>query len=131
VICVSEQQAETKRQGETKPIVPFADFARLDLRVAKIVDVQPVEGATKLYKLTIRIGDEERTLAAGVAEHYAPDELMGKKIVVVANLEPKTVRGVTSQGMLLAAIEEADGKVSKISILSPDNAEVPDGSKVG
>lgn len=115
---------------EPKPIVSFDDFAKLDLRVGKIVDVQPVEGATKLYKLTVKIGEEERMLAAGVAEFYAPDELMGKKIVVVANLEPKKVRGVESQGMLLAAVEEQDGKVTSIAIVSPDKAEVAEGCPI-
>ena len=116
--------------SEEKQAVSFDDFAKLDLKVAKIVDVEPVEGASKVYKLSIRIGDETRTLVAGLAEHYAPDELMGKKIVVVANLEPRKIRGIDSQGMLLAAVEEQDGKVSKISVLSPDNDEMPDGVSV-
>lgn len=105
--------------------VSFEDFAKLDLRVAKIMEVESVEGSDKLYKLTIRIGEETRTLAAGLAQHYAPDELLGKKIIVVANLQPKTLKGIQSQGMLLAA-EDSKGEVV---LLAPER-EIEDGSKI-
>jgi methionine--tRNA ligase beta chain len=108
-------------------MVSFEEFAKLDLRVAKIVDVRPVEGSDKLYQLRISLGGEERTLAAGLAKHYRPDELMGRRIVVVANLDPRKLRGVESQGMLLAAVSE-DGSV--VSVVSPDREDVPLGSKV-
>ncbi|OIO26030.1 methionine--tRNA ligase subunit beta [Candidatus Micrarchaeota archaeon CG10_big_fil_rev_8_21_14_0_10_54_18] len=92
----------------------FNDFAKLDLRVALVKEVEKVEGADKLYKLVVDLGGEERTLAAGLAEHYAPDEIKGKKIVVVANLAPRNVRGIESKGMLLAA--EKDGVVSLLTV---------------
>ncbi len=108
--------------------ISFDDFAKLDLRVAKILKAEKVEGADKLLKLTIKVGGEERTLAAGIAQHYALEELEGKLIVVVANLAPRTVRGITSQGMLLAAVSDDR---SKVVLLTPDaGKEIEDGSKV-
>lgn len=89
--------------------ITINDFKQIDLRVAKILEVQRVEGADKLLKLRISLGLEERQLVAGIAQHYTPEELEGKQIIVVANLEPAVIRGVESNGMLLAATSE--GKV--------------------
>jgi methionine--tRNA ligase beta chain len=111
---------------ESKPVIPYADFAKLDLRVAKILAAEKVEGADKLLKLTISLGNEERTLAAGIAQHYTPEELVGKKIAVVVNLQPRRLRGIESQGMLLAACTPNDEKVVLL-ILDKD---VPEGSKI-
>jgi methionyl-tRNA synthetase len=87
--------------------ITIDDFARVQLRVADILSAERVEGAKKLLRLQIRVGEnDERQLVAGIAETYAPEELPGKKIVVVANLQPATIRGVQSQGMLLAATDE-------------------------
>jgi len=83
--------------------ISFADFQKLDLRVAEIKTAEDIEGADKLYKLVVDLGEEERTLVAGIKQFYSKEELPGKKIVVLANLEPKTLRGVESRGMLLAA----------------------------
>ena len=84
--------------------ISFNEFKKMDIRVATVKKCEPVEGADKLYKITVSIGElGERTLAAGIKPNYAPEELEGKKIVVLTNLEPKTVRGIESQGMLLAA----------------------------
>ena len=78
-----------------KPQVPFEEFSKLDLRVAKIVDAQPVAGADKLYRLTLRLGAEERVIVSGIADFYAPDELFGKKLVVVEPAaEENTRRGL-------------------------------------
>jgi methionyl-tRNA synthetase len=84
-----------------------------------------VEKADKLLKLQISLGDEQRQIIAGIAQYYDPETLPGKKIVVVANLAPATIRGVQSQGMLLAA--DINGRAV---ILTPDDPEVPAGSKV-
>lgn len=111
-----------------KPRIAYDDFAKLDLRVAKILDAEPVEGSDKLLKLKIRVGDEERQLVAGIAQHYAPDEILGKKIIIIANLEPRKIRGVESQGMLLAAAKEEDGKLVGLCLATVDDAEFPDGS---
>ncbi|MEX0587322.1 MAG: methionine--tRNA ligase [Patescibacteria group bacterium] len=89
--------------------VPFADFQKVDLRVGKVKNVEEIEGLDRVYKLEIDLGERKnRTIIAGVKEHLAPFELLGKSVVVVANLEPKDVRGVLSEGMLLAA--EVDGR---------------------
>ena len=106
--------------------VSFEEFRKLQLRVAKIVEAEKVDGSDKLLKLQIRIGNENRTLVAGIAEHYAEDELLGKKIVVVANLEPKKLKGIDSQGMLLAA-ESAGGQ---LALLGVDHRDIPDGAEV-
>ena len=104
--------------------VSFEDFQKLELKIGRVEAAEPVLGADKLLKLTVDIGGEKRTLVAGVAEFYTVDEIIGKNIVVLVNLEPKTIRGITSQGMLLAADEEG-----KISLLTPDR-EVSSGTKV-
>ena len=83
-------------------MVPFADFQKLDLRVARVLAAEPVEGADRLLKLQVDLGTEKRQVVAGIAEHYTPDALVGKQVIIVANLEPATIRGVESQGMVLA-----------------------------
>ncbi|KKW26425.1 MAG: T-RNA-binding domain protein [candidate division Kazan bacterium GW2011_GWB1_52_7] len=89
--------------------VPFSEFQKIDLRVGKVRKVEEIEGLDRIYKLEIDIGEKKpRTILAGVKEHFKPSELLGKSVVVVANLEPKDVRGTLSEGMLLAA--EIDGQ---------------------
>jgi methionyl-tRNA synthetase len=94
-----------------KPEVALDDFARLELRVAEIVAAEPHPKADKLLVLTVKMGPEARTVVSGIKEWYSPDELVGKKVVVVANLKPVKLRGALSQGMILAA-EDASGKLS-------------------
>ncbi|RMD63100.1 MAG: methionine--tRNA ligase, partial [Planctomycetota bacterium] len=87
-----------------KPIVAFDDFARLDLRVARVVQAREHPNADRLLVLDLDDGSgEPRTICAGVKGHYSPEELEGRLIVIVANLAPRTIRGVESRGMLLAA----------------------------
>lgn len=105
-------------------MVSYDDFAGLDIRVAMVKDVERIPKSKKLYKLKIDIGEEERTIVAGIAEYYKENELRGKRIVVLANLEPKTVMGVKSQGMLLAAEDGED-----VAVLVPDR-DVKAGAKV-
>jgi len=107
-------------------MITIDQFARLDLRVAEVVSAKPVEGAKKLLLLEVDLGEERRTLVAGIAQYRTPAELVGKQIVVVANLEPAVIRGVTSQGMLLAA-QAPDGALALVTVDQP----VPNGSKVG
>lgn len=86
--------------------ISFDDFKKLDLRIAKIVKVEEIEGADKLYKLTLDVGElGERVIVSGIKEWYKPEDLRDKQIVIVANLEPRVFKGVESQGMLLAAGE--------------------------
>ena len=110
-----------------KPLIQYADFEKLDLRVAKIIEAEEIEGADKLYKLTLDDGtDEDRTICAGIKEFYTKDELKGKKIIIVANLEPRKLRGIESQGMLLAASNEDR---TELSLISPDK-NIASGSSV-
>ncbi|MFX1444018.1 MAG: methionine--tRNA ligase [Promethearchaeota archaeon] len=105
-------------------LVSYDEFSKLDIRVALVEKVEKVPNADKLYKLTVDIGSEKRTLVAGLAEYYKAEELKDKKIIVLTNLEPKKLRGITSKGMLLAA---EDGKI--VSILTPEK-DVKPGSKI-
>jgi len=107
-------------------MVSFEDFEKLDIRVAKVLEAEPVEGAEKLYKLKIRMGAEERTLVAGIAEQYALDEVLGKKILVIANLDPRSIKGIESQGMLLAAVGDGGKKV----VLCTVDGDIEDGAKI-
>jgi methionyl-tRNA synthetase len=90
--------------AEASPHISIDDFAKVDLRVARVLAAEPVKGATKLLKLTIDVAEAEpRTLVAGIAEVYQPEQLIGRKVVIVANLEPRKLRGITSNGMIVAA----------------------------
>ena len=123
---IEQDLSETIEMPEKKrDLVPFKEFQRLEFRVARVESAERVPGADRLLTLKVSLGEEHRQIVAGVAEHYRPDSLVGRQIVVVANLEPATIRGVTSEGMLLAA--SADGCVA---LLQPD-ADVPDGTEVG
>jgi methionyl-tRNA synthetase len=104
--------------------ISIGEFAKVELRVAEVVAAEKVAKSKKLLKLTVRLGEETRTLVAGVAEQYAPTELVGRKVVIVANLEPATLMGIQSNGMVLAASHGAT-----VSILTLDK-DVPSGSKV-
>jgi methionyl-tRNA synthetase len=102
------------------PLIEFDEFKRLDLRIGRVKSATPVPKTKKLLKLDVDIGDEERQIVAGIAEHYAPEDLTGKSIVVVANLKPAVIRGVESRGMLLAA---TDGE--RVIVLTPDGEAAP------
>jgi methionyl-tRNA synthetase len=105
--------------------ITFEEFVKMELRVAEIKSCEDIEGADKLYKLTIDAG-EERHIVAGIKQHYTKEELVGKKIVIVANLEPRKLRGVMSHGMLLAASNEDKSAVVLLTL----DRDVPNGSKV-
>ena len=116
-------RAKKKRGGE-KELVNYDDFKKLDIRIALIENVEKVQNAVKLLKLSIDLGSEKRTIVAGLAEFYNAKDLIGKKIVVLINLEPRKLRGILSHGMLLAA---DDGKV--VSLLTPEK-DIPPGTKI-
>ena len=120
---LSQIRKNKGKQG-VKKLVSYEDFKKLDIRVALVEKVEKVPKADKLYKLFVDLGTEKRTLVAGLAEHYKADELIGKKIVILTNLEPRKLRGILSEGMLLAAVEG-----DKVSILTPDK-DLPSGAKV-
>ena len=110
----------------TQTIIQYDDFAKLDLRVATVVECTPHANADKLLVLQIDLGAERRQICAGIRQHYAPEQLVGKQIIVVANLAPRQMRGEISNGMLLATTDAATGKVI---VISPSEPAAP-GSKV-
>ncbi|MCF7934913.1 MAG: methionine--tRNA ligase [Synergistales bacterium] len=112
--------------GDHEETIAIDDFARVELRVAVITAAEPVKGADKLFRITADLGYEERTIVSGIREHFTAEELIGKKIVVVCNLKPAKLRGVTSNGMLCAA-ETPDGK--GLSLLTVDS-DITLGSRV-
>ncbi len=130
---IREWEEELKRRYERataggkreEPRIKYEDFAKVKLRVAKILEAERIPKTDKLLKLTIDLGDERRTLVAGIGHVYKPEELPGKYIVVVANLKKKKLRGVVSDGMLLAAHDEEGNPV-----LLTVEREVPPGSEI-
>lgn len=105
--------------------ISIEEFAKVDLRVAKVLAAEKVEGSDKLLKLQIKVMGEERQIVAGIALHYTAEEMVGKEIVVVANLKPAKLRGLLSEGMLLAASNDQ----GKLAVLRPEQ-EIGEGSKV-
>ncbi len=112
---------QTKQEATVSDIISIDDFNKLDLRVAKIVRAEPVEGADRLLKLTLDLGNGTRTVLAGIKSNYAPEKLEGKLTVVVANLAPRTMKFGVSEGMVLAASGEGPG----IFLISPDAGAQP------
>jgi|SRR3989344_6070528 len=108
--------------------VSFDNWQKLDLRVGKILKVEDIEGADKLYKLEVDLGKEigKRTLVAGIKKNYNKDELKGKKIVIIANLAPRKLKGIESKGMLLAAVNSDE---SKIIFIEPEK-DIEAGSRI-
>ena len=104
--------------------ISYKDWQNLDIRVAEILDVQDHPNADKLYVIKINLGEEERTIVAGIKTNYTKEELKGKKIIVFTNLEPAVLRGVKSEGMLFAASEG-----DKVVLLTVDK-DISPGSKI-
>jgi methionyl-tRNA synthetase len=109
-----EQPVKTQTLTELKPDINYEDFEKLDLRVGKVLEAEKVPKADKLLKLTVDLGFEKRTILSGIAEYYKPEELVGKLVTVVANLAPRKIRGIESQGMLLMAGNDF-GKLYNVS----------------
>ncbi len=105
-------------------MIDFETFKKIDLRAAKIISVQRIKGTEKLLKLEVDLGNEKRQIIAGIAQIYKADDLVGREIILVANLEPKTILGLESQGMLLAADDN-----ERPILLIPEK-EVPPGTKI-
>jgi methionyl-tRNA synthetase len=104
--------------------ISLADFQKIDLRVAEVLAAEKVPKSKKLLKLTVKVGEETRTLVAGIAEHYAPEAVVGRKVVIVANLEPATLMGVESNGMVLAGSSD-----STLGLVALDR-DLPPGAQV-
>jgi methionyl-tRNA synthetase len=122
----SSKEKEKKVEETTlKPEIVYEDFAKLDLRTGKILSAEKVEKADKLLKLEIDLGFEKRTIVSGIALHFKPEEIVGRQVVVVANLAPRKMRGIMSNGMILMA----DDGTGKLYFVNPDT-DVPPGSGV-
>ncbi len=106
--------------------ISFDEWKKLDIRVAKIIDVADHPNADKLYVLKVDLGNEQRQIVAGIKQHYAKEQLLGKTIIMLTNLEPAVIRGVKSDGMLLAAV---NADKSKIVLLTTDTS-IDVGAKV-
>ncbi|HUV31809.1 MAG TPA: methionine--tRNA ligase [Acidobacteriota bacterium] len=105
-------------------LVDISEFARLELQVAEVLKAEPVKGADRLLKLQINLGDEQRQIVAGIAQFYSPDKITGMKIIVVTNLKPAVIRGIESNGMLLAAT-----KGERLALIVPES-DLPPGARV-
>jgi methionyl-tRNA synthetase len=119
---------ETNEATVESAKIPFDQFLKVELRVAQIESVELVEGSNKLYKLMVALGANEpkRQLISGIRKFYTPEQLLNKRIVIIANLEPAKIMGLESQGMLLAADDPSTGAVS---LLTPDQ-ELSPGSRI-
>lgn len=109
--------------------VQFDDFAAMDIRVSRVVAAEPVPKTKKLLKLTVDTGIDTRTIVSGIAEYFTPEQMVGKRVLVLANLAPRTLKGIESQGMILMA----ESPAGKLSVVAPEGeeADAPAGSVVG
>lgn len=106
--------------AEPKPVIQYEDFAKLDLRVAKILEATPHPNADKLIVLKVDLGDEQRQIIAGLRQWYQPEAMVGKTVVIVANLAPRKMRGLDSNGMLLAATVGTREEPLDVTMLTTD-----------
>ena len=107
-------------------MITFDDFGKIDLRVGTVLEAEKVEKADKLLKLKVDLGFEQRTIVSGIALHFTPSELIGQQVCVLANLAPRKIKGIESNGMLLLA-ENEDGS---LKLMQPGNGIVSPGSKI-
>ncbi|MPY65336.1 methionine--tRNA ligase [Deinococcus sp. SDU3-2] len=115
----------TATAAPTENLISIDDFARVDLRIAEVVEAEAVPKADKLLKLTVRMGEETRTVVSGIRQWFAPEDLVGRRVILVANLKPAKLRGIESQGMILAA-EDEHGNLDLVGT----RLELPSGTKV-
>ena len=119
-------EAANFKAAPVKENIPFEDFEKLDIRVGKVLSCEKVKKSKKLLKFEIADGLENRTIVSGIAQHYNPEDLVGKQVCFVANLAPRTINGIESQGMILSAVNFDDS----LSVVTVDREVVP-GSQVG
>ena len=123
-VKILHEKSKSTPKIEHKPQVTFDDFLKMEFRIAKIIEAENIKKSKKLLKLKVNIGGEERSVVAGISEHYKPEDIIGKKLAMLINLQPRRVMGVESQAMILAAHDEG-----KLSILIPEK-EVKEGSEI-
>jgi methionyl-tRNA synthetase len=129
--AAAPQEAPAKKKtGDLPPAesITFEEFKRLDLRVAEVTAAERVPKSDKLLKLTVKVGEEERTIVAGMGKHYTPEQITGLSVIIVANLAPAKLMGITSQGMVLAAAERSEA--GETLALLTTHAPMPSGLRV-
>lgn len=110
--------------------IKFNDWQKLDIRVGKILKAESIEGTDTLYKIEIDLGTEKRIIVAGIRPYYKEEQLKNKKVIVFCNLEPRTIRGIESRGMVLAAVTyDENGKEKECRLLEPDD-EIELGARI-
>ena len=119
------QKDEKTTVAEDTPYIGIEDFSKVELRIGEVIQCEKVEGADKLLKSQIKIGDEVRQIVSGIAKHYSPEEMIGKKVIVVTNLKPVKLRGVLSEGMILAASDQ-EGNL----VLASTDQDIASGAQV-
>lgn len=127
----TQPKSESSNEPKGKPEITFDDFAKVDLRVAKITDAQPHPNADRLLKIQLDDGSgTPRQICAGIKAQYSPEDLIGKSIVIVANLAPRSLRGEESRGMLLAASNADKGSDDRSVVVLTPMSEIEPGSVV-
>ena len=121
---------EKKKQEIPEGCIAYDDFARLQLRVARVLACERVEKSEKLLKFRLSLGTEERTVLSGIAKFHTPEELIGQKLILLANLAPRKIMGVESQGMLLSAVKVNEDGSETLRLLTADPI-MPDGAEIG
>ncbi|MCP4711056.1 MAG: methionine--tRNA ligase subunit beta, partial [Planctomycetes bacterium] len=124
-IDIKKQAAEKPASELLENVITIDDFVKVELRTAEVLEAEKVEGADRLLKLQVQIGEEKRQIVAGIAQFYTPADLIGKFIVVVYNLQPVKIRGIESRGMLLAA-----KKKKRLSLIVLDKPEIGSGASI-
>ena len=126
---IEERSKEVEKKEETvadkKPLIDIDDFAKIELKIAKVLSCEKVEKSKKLLKLTVKLGDETRTVVSGIALNYTPEQMVGKKLAMITNLKPAKLCGIVSEGMILCAENEQ----GKLAFLMPEN-DIEDGSQI-
>jgi len=121
---------EKKKQEIPEGCIGFDDFEKIQLRVARVIECKRVEKSEKLLQFRLSLGSEERTVLSGIAKFHTPEELIGKKLILLANLAPRKIMGIESQGMLLSAVKQNDDGTETLRLLTADPI-MPDGAEIG
>lgn len=125
----NNHEAKNPESKDTKPTVNYDDFAKLDLRVGKVLEVAHHPNADRLLVLKVDLGSETRQIIAGIRSDYSPETLLGRQIVVMANLAPRKMRGLESQGMLIAAVVRDEAEETSNVVILTTEKDVPPGTR--
>ncbi|MBR1586004.1 MAG: methionine--tRNA ligase subunit beta, partial [Clostridia bacterium] len=130
-----KKEEKPPKKEKKKPEIPegcigFDDFEKIKLRVARVIACERVEKSEKLLKFRLSLGDEERTVLSGIAKFHTPEELIGQKLILLANLAPRKIMGIESQGMLLSAVKVNEDGSETLRLLTADPI-MPDGAEIG